>query len=160
MNANPQVGCRRVFDAEPPDGEGSGSFLMRALVVARDLDVMASWRLALARKRIDTVEAVSTLEAIWLGTPVGFDLIVVTACPGEFSAAEFIALVNRGLFGVTPPPVIVELRDFGSILESGDGAFSGCVIVESRERGDHAAAIDRAFSKIEERGSETGERDA
>jgi hypothetical protein len=149
-----------VFDAALLDQEGSGSFLMRALIVTDEMDVIASWRLALTSKRIELVEASSTLEAIWLGTPVGFDLIILTPGQGEFSPGEFIALVKRGLFGVPPPPVIVELRDFGGILEAGDGAFSGCVIVESRERDNRASAIDTAFSKTKDYGSGTGERDA
>lgn len=135
-------------------------FLMRALVIAQDPEVIVSWRRALADRRIEQIEAATALEAIRLGTPVGFDLIVITASPGEISPVEFIYLVNRGLFGVVPPPVIVELQDFGSILEAGDGAFAGCVIVASRDRDDRARVIDQAFSLIENRGSETGDTDA
>jgi hypothetical protein len=149
-----------MFDAAPPDRRANDMFLMRALVIAQDPEVIVSWRRALADRRIEQVKAANVLEAIRFGTPVGFDLIVITACPGEISPVEFIALVNRGLFGAVPPPVIVELRDFGSILEARDGAFAGCVIVASRDGEDRARLIDQAFSFIETRGSGTGDSDA
>lgn len=135
-------------------------FLMRALVVAQDPELIASWQSALADRRIEQVEAANILDAIRLGTPVGFDLIVIAGCPGEVSLAEFIALVNRGLFGAMPPPLILELRDFASILEAGDAAFAGCVIVTPGDHDERVRVIDQAFSFIENRGPGTGESDA
>jgi DNA-binding LytR/AlgR family response regulator len=133
---------------------------MRALVIAQGPGVIARWRLALTRERIEPIEVGNALEAISQGTTVGFDLIVMAGDLGAVTPVDFMRLTRLGLFGVRPPPVIVEVTAFGDILGAGEGAFAGCIIVEPAENADLAAVIERAFLSRDGRMPDTGDHHA
>jgi len=123
---------------------------MRALVIAQDSLIMETWRRALEAEWIDAVQAQDGIEAVRLATSHGFDLIVVAGSLGAVHMRVFADLLAGGLFGPSPPPVIVHVGELGDVVAAGDAASSGFSLVNARDPASFAAAIGRAFAGLEQ----------
>lgn len=137
---------------------------MRALVIGAS-NQRSAWLGLLAAGRFDVAEAASAVDALQWAGPVGVDLIVLAGETGVIGAAEFASLVRRGVFGASPPPLIVQLQSDDILRGGGIHTFAGCVLAApGGGPGGLAMALDEAFEAANpgnpQNGNQQGDGDA
>lgn len=135
-----------MFDEAGLDREKARPSLMRALIIASNPHIQSMWRRVLKQEGFETVEAKDSIAALHLSSPHGIDLIVLAGEPGAISAAEFLDLVGRGLYGPVAPPVIVQRPIATDVWLKAHGALAAVVNTEVADDQDCFAAIERAFA--------------
>lgn len=135
-----------MFDDGPFDQRPDRPSLMRALIIAPDAVLESIWRRVLKQGAFDVIVVPDGVGAMRLSSPHGVDLIIVAGDMGAIGISEFLSILHRGVFGPTPPPVIILRSGANERALVEEQPFSGCVVVGALGEHNFPEAIERAFA--------------
>ena len=134
-----------MFGDGPLESHHEAPSFMRALLVTQDPTLASSWKRVLDGQSFDTVVVADGVAASRLSSQFGLDLIVIAGDLGVVSAPELLSLVRRGLFGSSPPPVILLQRDASDAALASEHAPFGCVLLEGVGEDAFSLAVEHAL---------------
>lgn len=149
-----------MFDDAPFDDHPERPALMRALLIAPDAVLASIWKRVLKQESFDTIVVPDGVAAIRQSSQYGLDLIVVAGDLGVIGIGEFLSLLHRGVFGPSPPPVIILRHDANERAPAEEQSFSGCVFVGAAGEHNFPDAIERAFALRQETADLKGDHHA
>ena len=135
-----------MFGDDPFEKRQKRFSFMRALLIAPDAVLAPIWKRVLSEESFETVVVPDGVAALRLASTHGFDLIIVAGDLGVVGLGEFLSLLHRGVFGPSPPPIIIQRPDPIGKAPVEERPFSGCVVVGALNEHDFPDAIDRAFA--------------